>query len=71
MKCLREHSLSISLFIAGVLASLFAWPNAPEDGSYWYDWWLMVAGSCFGGAVIVFLSRYLWEKDARPEQPPS
>ena len=67
VKELREHSLSIALFVGFVLANAAFFQCEP---GHWYDFFNMVAGSFAGGFVIVVLGKPFYERGSDPTKPP-
>lgn len=68
MRFIKEHSLSITLFLGFALS---AWLSKQfEHGTWGYDFWMMMAGSFGGSAILVVLATKLWERNSDPAKPP-
>jgi len=57
-KWFREHSLSLVLLVV-FLAFLSAYATV---GWKWDDFWLNMAADTYGGLVIVFATKYFYER---------
>lgn len=68
MTFIREHSLSITLGILGLMCTVLS--AVVEHGGWWYDTWMMLGGVLLGGAIMAVAERYLYERDCDPSKPP-
>ncbi len=63
-----EHSLSVTLLALTVASAVVS--LAFEPGTRACDLWLGASGSFGTALVLTFLSRFTWERDANPIEPP-